>query len=91
MNAPEGQPLNLRPACLHLRHKLMYIDDRHMRIGVVDTDSDTRIYLCNQTGEPLGPDSDIVTPKACCPGRICYVHAPTAQPVPGIDEDDSGQ
>ncbi len=64
--------VNLVPACLHLRHKLMYVDDRHSRVGVVDDSSDTRVFFCTQSQEAYGPDGAPVSPTECTPGRGCF-------------------
>lgn len=66
------RPVNLRPACVHLRHKLMYVDERQAHPGMVDSDSDTRVYFCVQTCDGLGPDGDAVAPDACGCGRSCF-------------------
>jgi hypothetical protein len=34
--------------------------------------SDTQIYWCNLTLEPVGPDDGAATPKVCQPGRVCF-------------------
>jgi hypothetical protein len=64
--------VNLKPTCLSLRHKLMYCDERHSRPGMVDANSDTRVYMCSETGEPLGPDRQLVHPSECKAGRACF-------------------
>lgn len=68
-------PLKLIPACLHLRHKMMYVDDRQMRPGLVDNQSETRVFWCNQTMDPLGPDRSRVGPEQCSQSRSCYCAA----------------
>lgn len=62
----------LRPACGALRHKLMYVDERQARPGLVDTNSTTRVFVCARTGDGLGPDDRAVEPGACCSGRGCF-------------------
>ncbi len=71
-------PLNLKIACLHLRHKLMYCDDRHATPGLVDDSSDTRTFYCVQTQDALGPDDHSVCPQDCTTNRPCYEHPPHA-------------
>jgi hypothetical protein len=34
--------------------------------------SDTQVYWCNVTMDPLGPDVRAATPKLCQPGRTCF-------------------
>ena len=68
----EQRPVALRVACMHLRHKLMYCDERHGTRGMVDDSSDTRVFLCVKTQEALGPDSEPVSPEDCRPTRTCY-------------------
>ncbi len=65
-------PLKLKPCCLHMRHKLMYVDERHQSPGQVDDSSDTRVFFCVQTQDALGPDSDPVSPDECGAARSCY-------------------
>ncbi len=65
-------PLTLKPCCMNLRHKMMYVDPRQATPGVVDDNSDTRVYLCVQTQEVLGPDGATVGPRTCCDGRGCF-------------------
>jgi hypothetical protein len=66
------RPVRLRVACLSLRHKMMYVDERHAVRGMVDDSSDTRIYWCTKTQEALGPDGKPVSPGDCETGRECY-------------------
>lgn len=66
------KPLVLQPTCVHLRHKLMYVDDRHMQNGKVDTQSDTRVYWCGCTQDALGPDSNSAGPRSCNGSRSCF-------------------
>jgi hypothetical protein len=74
------QPLNLKPCCLNLRHKMMYVDARQMRLGLVDDGSDTRVFLCLLTQNVIGPDDEQVSPSLCSSeSRACFRGA--AQPV----------
>ena len=45
------KPLNLKPCCLHLRHKMMSCDERQNIPGLVDSESDTRVYYCLKSHE----------------------------------------
>lgn len=57
--------------CVRLCCKsMMYRPDE--RPGVLHF-SDTQIYWCNVTRDPVGPDQRQATPKVCQPGRTCYV------------------
>jgi|GEM_PF-901684 len=67
-----ARPVQLQPACMNLRHKLMYCDERHARLGVVDATSDTRVFLCVRTGDSQGPDDQPVHPQDCCAARTCF-------------------
>lgn len=78
----EMRPVMLRVACMSLRHKLMYVDDRQSVPGMVDAESSTRIYFCNKTQEQLGPDDAPVNPVGCCAARACYCHPPGAAAGP---------
>lgn len=69
-------PLKLVPCCQHLRHKLMYCDPRQAVPGMVDGESDTRVYLCAKTQEVLGPDDRPVAPGECGSGRACFLAPP---------------
>ncbi len=75
-NAPCSldRPVRLRITCMQLRHKLMYVDERHMQRGMVDVNSDTRVFLCAKTQEVLGPDDQPVGVAECSHGRACYCH-----------------
>ncbi len=64
--------LKLKIACLNIRHKLMYVDDRHATVGLVDDSSDTRVFFCVKTQESLGPDGQAVSPTDCKNSRSCY-------------------
>ncbi len=66
------QDIKLQVACHSIRHKLMYVDDRHATIGMVDDTSDTRIFFCVKTQESLGPDGLAVSPTDCKKSRSCY-------------------
>jgi len=66
-------PLDLKPCCQNLRHKMMYCDARQSTPGLVDDRSDTRVYLCMLSQEVIGPDGKPVGPKTCCSGsRACF-------------------
>ncbi len=69
------QPLQLKPTCLNLRHKMMYVDERQNTPGMVDDTSDTRIFFCTHTHDSLGPDNEPVEPKKCDPSRACYCNS----------------
>jgi len=64
--------IHLRVACMNLRHKLMYVDERQSTPGLVDDSSDTRVFFCTKTQDSLGPDSEPVSARACHAGRACY-------------------
>ena len=66
------KPVSLQIACRNLRHKLMYIDERHAVPGMVDDSSDTRVFHCSKTQEVLGPDGEPVSPVDCRESRACY-------------------
>jgi hypothetical protein len=34
--------------------------------------SDTQLYWCNVTLDPVGPDARAANPKLCQPGRPCF-------------------
>lgn len=73
IDSPFTRPLHLRPCCLHLRHKMMYVDPRQMTPGMVDDGSDTRVFLCMKTQNAIGPDDGPVAPSACdSEGRSCF-------------------
>jgi len=72
------RPPVLRDTCMHLRHKLMLLDERHESAGLVDESSDTRVYWCKKTAEALGPDDRPVDPGSCDRCRACFVPAPGA-------------
>ncbi len=72
----EANPIHLKACCDHLRHKMMYVDDRQSVRGLVDDSSDTRIYFCIKSQESLGPDGKPVHPTDCTPDRPCYSRAP---------------
>ena len=66
------RPLRLQPCCLSLRHKMMYCDERQATPGLVDAQSDTRVYFCVKSQASLGPDNQPVHPAECTSGRGCY-------------------
>lgn len=68
------RPVKLHITCLNLRHKLMYVDERHMQRGMTDDSSSTRVFWCSKTQGCLGPDNVAVSPDACSQGRPCYCH-----------------
>ena len=68
----EEDAIELQPACRHLRHKLMYVDERHATPGLVDDSSDTRVFFCVLSQDPVGDDGEPVSPSDCVPGRACY-------------------
>ena len=66
-------PVELTASCANIRHKLMFVDERHAQRGMVDTHSDTRVYWCAITQDHLGPDGEPVEPGTCGRGsRSCY-------------------
>jgi len=70
---PDGvPPIALKPACLNLRHKLMYVDERQQARGMVDDSSSTRIFFCACTHDSLGPDDQPVDARSCDPSRPCF-------------------
>lgn len=72
MNDDLNRPVVLKPSCLHIRHKLMYVDERHEMPGMVDDTSDTRVFFCVHTHDGLGPDGEPVSPQDCAAGRGCF-------------------
>ncbi len=66
------KPLNLVSTCVSLRHKLMYVDVRHATPGLLDTNSDTRVYWCLKTQDCRGPDGQHVGPCQCSQSRSCF-------------------
>ena len=85
------RPVELKLTCLNMRHKLMYVDERHATPGLVDTNSGTRVYFCVRTCASLGPDREPVHPTDCRAGRGCYEHplppAPSGpQPAPRSED-----
>ncbi len=68
----DDQSVKLRVCCQSIRHKLMYVDERHATPGLVDDSSDTRVFFCVKTQESLGPDGEAVSPTDCRPERACY-------------------
>lgn len=75
MNPPSDsdiRPVNLKPACLCLRHKLMYADGRQASPGMIDDASDTRVYFCVKSQDSLGPDNRPAHPLDCTAARMCF-------------------
>jgi hypothetical protein len=68
------RPVKMRITCMNIRHKLMYVDERHTQRGLVDVNSDTRVYWCAKTQSALGTDNLPVGPGDCSNGRDCYCH-----------------
>jgi hypothetical protein len=88
------KPLNLKPCCLHLRHKMMYVDPRQATPGLVDDESDSRVFVCQITQSVLGPDDEPVKPTMCdSTGRACFRGAAGGQaPVmPTVRSNEIGQ
>ncbi len=72
-NSPSLNETSTRPmrCCVRLCCKSMtYRPDE--RPGLLHF-SDTQLYWCNITLDPLGPDERSATPKVCQPGRECFV------------------
>jgi hypothetical protein len=58
------------PCCVRLACKSMtYRSDE--RPGLLHF-SDTQLYWCNITLDPLGPDERTANPRLCQPGRACF-------------------
>lgn len=73
----DKSPVRLQPCCIHLRHKLMFVDPRHATPGLVDDSSDSRVFTCQLTQYNLGPDDEPVSPRRCdSSGRACFRGAP---------------
>lgn len=68
----DSRTVRLTTTCLNLRHKLMYVDEQHAVEGLVDRNSETRLYWCAQSQEHRGPDGEPVHPDCCSGGRRCY-------------------
>jgi len=64
--------VRLKVACAHLRHKMMYCDERQQTPGMVDDSSNTRVFFCIKSHDSIGPDAEPVAPKYCTPDRGCY-------------------
>ncbi len=77
----EMKPVTLRISCQNIRHKMMYVDERHDVRGMVDDSSDTRVFFCVKTHDSLGPDGKPVSPTDCSTGRGCYCAAPSSAVV----------
>ena len=74
---PDGEhdmqrPVNLKVACMNLRHKMMYCDERQTTPGMVDDSSSTRVFFCILSHDSLGPDGRPAAPTLCSPDRNCY-------------------
>ena len=72
-NSPSLNESSTRPmrCCVRLCCKSMtYREDE--RPGLLHF-SDTQLYWCNITLDPMGPDSRHTSPKVCQPGRECFV------------------
>ena len=55
--------------CTDIRWKGMYIDaDDDPTVPL----SNTRIYWCDRTQNPVGPDADVVDEDTCTASRKCY-------------------
>jgi hypothetical protein len=72
---------------MNLRHKMMYCDPRQATPGLVDDQSDTRVYTCALSQEVLGPDGRPVSPATCSAARSCYKAPASPSPpvMPTID------
>jgi hypothetical protein len=70
----EFETVQLQVSCRHIRHKMMYVDERHAVPGMVDDSSDTRVFFCIRSQDALGPDGEPVSPDDCRPGRGCYCY-----------------
>lgn len=69
----ENLPIHLEVSCAHIRHKMMFCDDRHAHFGRVDTTpNDSRVFYCAKTQDALGPDNNPVSVAECDPSRPCY-------------------
>ena len=68
----DERPVELKVCCQSIRHKLMYVDERHATPGMIDDSSSTRIFFCVKTQESLGPDGEPVSPTDCAATRSCY-------------------
>lgn len=67
------------PRCLHIRTKMDYVSiDWGRPSGGSEDDTDETTggtahrYYCLHTLTVIGPDQDIVAPRACDAGRACY-------------------
>ena len=68
----EDIKLDLKPACVHLRHKMMYCDARQETPGLVSDASQSTVFFCTKTFESLGPDDEPVSPEDCGTDRPCH-------------------
>ena len=84
MSMHDVPPVDLKPCCVHLRHKLMHVDERQQEPGLVDDSSDTRVFFCVKTLDALGPDDAAVSPTRCAASRGCYCGAAGRLRRPGI-------
>jgi len=66
-------PTGTKPVacCPQLCCKSMYYRPDE-RVGKIH-ESDTAVYWCSLTEQPMGPDNQDATPSACQPGRGCFV------------------
>jgi hypothetical protein len=72
-NSPSLNETSLppQPCCVRLSCKSMsYRPDE--RPGLLHF-SDTQLYWCNVTMDPVGPDEGHASPKLCQPARSCYL------------------
>jgi hypothetical protein len=66
-------PIRLAVACRHMRHKMMFCDDRHAHVGRVDvSEGHSHVFYCSKTQDSLGPDNEAVSVSECSPERGCY-------------------
>ncbi len=66
-------PIRLEVACVNMRHKMMFCDDRHAHPGRVDTsEGRSHVFYCSRTQDSLGPDNEPVSTRECSPDRSCY-------------------
>ncbi|MBX3359643.1 MAG: hypothetical protein KF745_14585 [Phycisphaeraceae bacterium] len=82
------RPLVLEPTCPHLRHKMMYCDERQSTPGLVDDTSDTRVFFCIKSMDQFGPDGQPVRPRSCQGGRSCYGGSPASPGEQGLGTTD---
>lgn len=71
--APDDSPAAPpAPRCLHLRSKRDYIALGEPDDASGENDGDGVPFYCRHTLTVIGPDDDIVGPRVCTPGRVCY-------------------